>query len=412
MLTITDVRTVLLTGPCTNDRFILEVRKLRSAAFVEIHTNMGTVGVGETYAGYFCPEIVPEIVAFFGPILVGQKLDPAAPVGPQIAELWRRMFHCGNFWCRVGVGAITLTAIEAALWDLAGKALGKPVHELLGGAKHQRLKAYATGGPSNYPKARLAEKVDYYAGLGFRAFKVGAGKVEDGRFDDGGTDAASVAAFEGDKAAFLRKHVGPGVDILFDGHMGNSPVGVWDLKTAAAVMEAVRPHGLFFFEEPLPYSDAAAYAELAAGTDVPIAGGECLSTMSEWREYLRRDSFDIAQPDASYVGGLGEFMRIAAALEARGKRIATHAWGAAGSLMQNIHAGFAAGNTCILEVPPDFAGLHKEIMGDSFQMKDGHILPPTTPGLGLTLSDAVKSRYAFVPGTGEFNSVPGKILST
>lgn len=412
MLTITDVRTVLLTGPCTRDRFILEVRKLRSAAFVEIHTNAGVLGLGETYAGYFCPEIVPEIVNFFRPILVGQQLDPAAPAGAQIDRLWGRMFHCGNFWCRVGLGAIVLTALEAALWDLLGKALNRPVHRLLGGAKHARLKAYATGGPSNYPKERLAEKVDYYLGLGFRGFKVGAGKVEAGASHSGGADPAAIAAFEGDKAAFLRRHVGPDVDILFDGHMGNSPAAVWDLPTAAAVMEAVAPHGLFLFEEPLPYSDAQAYAQLAAGTDVPIAGGECLSTLSEWREYLRRDSFDIAQPDASYVGGIGEFMRIAAAIDARGRRIATHAWGAGGSLMQNIHAGFAAPNTAILELPPDPAELHTLIVGDSFQMRDGHVLPPSTPGLGIELTDAVKRRFPFVPGSGEFNSVPGKILST
>ena len=80
--------------------------------------------------------------------------------------------------------------------------------------------------------------------------------------------------------------------------------------------------------------------------------------------------------------------------------------------MQNIHCGFAAKNTCILEIPPDFAGLHKEVVGDSFQMKDGFILPPQTPGLGITLTDKIKKRYPFVLGSGEFNSVPGKILTT
>lgn len=400
---ITDIKTVLLSGPLTSDPYILEVQKYRSAAFIEISSDSGVTGIGETYAGYFCPEIVPEIVEFFKPILLGQNMD-------DIHELWQRMYFCGNFWCRVGLGAIVLTGIEAALWDLKGKLLGKPVYELLGGAKHGKLPAYATGGPSNYPKSKLAAKVDYYLGLGFHGFKVGAGCFQEGKgwmMQSGGNSSAD---FEGDKAAFLRRHCGPDAWICMDGHMDNSPFGTWDLEVAKSVMKAVEPSNLFFFEEPLPYTHYRDYSELTRSTMVPVAGGECLSTMSEWQVYLDHDSFAVAQPDASYNSGLGHFMHIARAWEKRGRKIATHAWGAGGSLMQNIHCGFAAANTCILEIPPNFAGLHKDIIGDSYQMKDGYVLPPQTPGLGLTLTDAVKARYPFRSGTGSFNSVPGKVM--
>jgi galactonate dehydratase len=399
---ITDVRTVLLTGPCTNDPFLSEARRLRSASFIEVHTDRGLVGIGETYAGYFCPELVPGIVDFFRPILIGQSPD-------EIDELWRRMYHCANFWCRVGVGAIVLTGIEAALWDLRGKALGRPVHELLGGCRHERLPCYATGGPSNYPRDRLAAKLDHYLGLGFRAVKVGAGAYVRGRGFLDTLDDAAVPEFEGEKARFMRGHVGPDVALLFDAHMGNSPAATWDLATAAAVMRAVAPAGIFLYEEPLPYADAAAYAELARSSPVPIAGGECLTTC-EWRGYVERDAFAIGQPDASFIGGLREFMRVAADLERRGRRIATHAWGAGGSLMQNIHCGFAAANTCMLELPPNPAGLHLDVVGESLRMKDGHVLPPQTPGLGIVLTDEIKHRYPFMTGSGEFNSVPGKRL--
>jgi L-alanine-DL-glutamate epimerase-like enolase superfamily enzyme len=159
---ISDVRTVLLTGPSTNDPFLRDARGLRSAAFVELHTTGGTIGVGETYAGYFCPELVPHIVEFFKPILIGQQIVPDDP--SFIATLWERMYRCENFWCRVGLGAIVLTALEAALWDIAGKALNQPLHELRnGGTKHAKLPCYATGGPSNYPKSRLAEKIAWMA---------------------------------------------------------------------------------------------------------------------------------------------------------------------------------------------------------------------------------------------------------
>jgi L-alanine-DL-glutamate epimerase-like enolase superfamily enzyme len=192
--------------------------------------------------------------------------------------------------------------------------------------------------------------------------------------------------------------------------MGNSPFGTWDLKTAKAVLKACEPYDLFFYEEPLPYTNYREYGELTRSTKIPVAGGECLSTMSEWQVYLDHESFAIAQPDAAYNAGLGHFMDIARAWEKRGKRIATHAWGAGGALMQNVHCGFAAGNTCILEIPPDAAALHTEIAGDSFQMKNGYVLPPQSPGLGIRLTDAIKRKYRFVPGTGEFNSVPGKEL--
>ncbi len=407
---ITKISTVLLTGPCTNDPYLLESRKRRSAAFIEIHTDSGHRGLGETYAGYFCPEAVPAIVDFFSPILIGQLAPADDNAAAWIQELWQRMYFCENFWCRVGLGAIILTGIEAALWDLAGKILDKPVCELLGGTKHSSLPCYATGGPSNYPKDRLAAKADYYLNLGFRGFKIGAGKLVNEEFTLGGESPEEQADFEADKIAFLRRHVGPEIDILMDGHMGNSIAGTWDLKTATAVAKAIEPFNLFLLEEALPYLNAQHYAELAASTKVPIAGGECLSTLPEWREYISRDCFDIAQPDASYVGGLGEFLRIASEFAHRGRKIATHAWGAGGSLMQNIHAGFSCENTCMLEFAPDFAELHKLVIGDSLQMKNGRILPPQTPGLGIELTDEVRNRFPFVPGSGEFNSVPGKIL--
>ncbi len=400
---ITDVRTTLLTGPCTNDPFLREARQLRSAAFIEVCTAGGPTGIGETYAGYFCPEAVPAIVEFFKPILVGQTVD-------DIPELWRRMYHCGNFWGRVGLGPIVLSGIEAALWDLKGKLLGQPVHALLGGSQHARLPCYATGGPSNYPKDRLAKKMDHYFALGFRGLKVGAGSFspQDGWYTP--TEAKEAADFEADKVAFMRAHAGPEAWLMMDAHMGNTHGKPWTLEIATAVARALEPYDLFFFEEPLHYTDPWGYAELCRATTTPIAGGECLTAAYEWRVFAGQDSFDIAQPDASFTGGLGEFMTVATMMAERGRKVATHAWGAGGSLMQNVHGGFAAANTCMLEVAPDYAGLHSDVIDGGFVMQDGYALPPDRPGLGIVLTDEIRRRYPFKPGSGEFNSVPGKIL--
>ena len=402
---ITDVRTTLLTGPCTNDPFLREARKLRSAAFVEIITDGPLIGIGETYAGYFCPEIVPEVVEFFKPILISQTVD-------DIPELWRRMYHCGNFWCRVGLGAIVLNGIEAALWDLKGKLLDQPVHALLGGAKFDKLPCYATGGPSNYPREKLARKMDHYFSLGFRGLKVGAGSYTAGEGFYCPMTPGEAADFEGAKVAFMREHAGPDAWLMLDGHMGNSPRGTWSLEVAQAALRAVEPYDLFFFEEPLHYTDPWSYAQLCEATTVPVAGGECLTASYEWKVFVSQDCFDIGQPDASFTGGLGEFMNVSAMLAGRGRKIATHAWGAGGSLMQNVHCGFAAANTAILEIAPDYAGLHADVIDGGLVIKDGYVLPPDRPGLGVILTDEIKRRYPFQPGTGEFNSVPGKILST
>ena len=400
---ITDVRTTLLTGPSTNDPFLREARKLRSAAFVEVLTADGPIGIGETYAGYFCPEAVPAIVDFFKPILVGQPVD-------DIPELWQRMYQCGNFWCRVGLGAIVLSGIEAALWDLQGKLLDQPVHALLGGAKHERLPCYATGGPSNYPKERLARKIDHYFSLGFRGIKVGAGSFSPERGWYMPAEAVEAAEFEADKVAFMRRHAGDDAWLMMDAHMGNNHRATWTLDIASAVARALEPYDLYFFEEPLHYTDPWGYAELCRATKTPIAGGECLTATYEWRVFAEQDCFDIAQPDASFTGGLSEFLNVARMMNERGRKIATHAWGAGASLMQNVHAGFAAANTCMLEIPPDYAGLHSEMIDGGLAIKDGYVLPPDRPGLGIVLTDRIRQRYPFIPGSGEFNSVPGKIL--
>ena len=400
---ITDVRTTLLTGPCTNDPFLREARKVRSAAFIEIFTDTKLVGVGETYAGYFCPEVVPSIVEFFKPILIGQAVD-------DIPELWRRMYQCGNFWCRVGLGTVVLNGIEAALWDLKGKLLGEPVHTILGGAKYKQLPCYATGGPSNYPKERLAKKMDHYFSLGFRGLKVGAGSLSpEGWYMP--KEAKEAADFEAEKFSFMRCHAGKDAWLAMDAHMGNNHVATWSVEVATAVAKAIEPFNPFFLEEPLHYTDPWGYAELCKATNTPIAGGECLTAAYEWRVFAEQDSFDIGQPDASFTGGLGEFLVVAQMLGKRGRQIATHAWGAGASLMQNVHCGFAADNTAILEIPPDYAGLHSDIIDGGLVIKDGYVLPPDRPGLGIVLTDKIKSRYPFKPGSGEFNSVPGKILT-
>lgn len=402
---ITDVKTVLLTGSSGNDPYLQAARTKRSAAFIEIHTDSELMGIGETYIGYHVPEMVPEIVEFFKPILIGLGESDIQP-----NQLWRRMYHCGNFWARVGLGVNVLAGIEAALWDLKGKMENRPVYELLGGRLHDRLPGYATGSASHYPWSDLIEKIDVYREAGFIGAKVGAGwtnRKTGESFD--GQQPQAWADMESEKLEAVRAHTGGEFIICLDGHM-NNPGGeglIWDIGIARSVLSALEPYDLFFFEEPLHYNDMRGYAELCSSTSTPVAGGECLTTREEFALFADNRAFDIAQPDASYIG-IGAFVDVAAMFAVQKKRVATHAWSAGAGVMANIHAAFAVPNVVILELPPLAGPLHTEIYADGYRFEDGYILPPNAPGLGVRLTDEIKNRFPFERGSGEWNLVPGK----
>lgn len=405
-LKIIDVKTVLLTGPLTSDPSLLVFRKLRSAAFIEIHTDSGITGIGETYIGYFAPEVVPSIVEFFRPVLVGLTEDEIQP-----GKIHERMVRCAHFWARTGLAVSVLAGIEAAMWDLRGKLDNKPVHELLGGAKYDRLLCYATGSVSNYPWPMLSAKIERYRVAGFRAAKFAAGWYDaSDQTVFTATSPQEWADIESEKLEAIGRATGGDFAICMDAHMDNmhhADLQPWTIDIAKAVMQAVEPYDLLFFEEPFNYDHVKDYAELCRNTSVDIAGGECLTTPKEFQAYADLDALDIAQPDASFIG-IGPFVQVATMFAERGRKIATHAWSSGAGIMANIHAAFASPGMAIVEIPPLAGPLHTEVWAPGLRFQDGYILPPDAPGLGVTLTEEIKNRFPFVPGSGEFNPVPGK----
>ena len=412
---IVDVRTVLLTGPCTHDPWLSVFKQSRTAAFVEIETDAGIVGLGETYAGYFFPESVPLVVDYLRPVLLA--VEGVDREDFDLREVVARMRTCFQYWGRVGLGAAVLAGIEGALWDLVGKVRGVPVHRLLApeapGTPEApaSLPAYATGGPSPWPTDDLLRKVEFYLGLGFRAVKLSSGYLDSATRNEVSSHGVQDAVdTEVGKATLVRERFGDDVGLLLDGHMGHREgPDRWDVGTAAAVLKALEPFGLTFFEEPLRYDDVAGYAELTRSTTIPVAGGEQLSTVGEFAAFAERDAFAVAQPDGAWLG-IDGFVQVATLFGRNGRQVAPHAWSGGVGVMQNVHAAFACPNTLIVEIPPAAGPLHTELWGDSLRLEDGRVLRPEAPGLGVELTDATRAAYPFRPGAEEFSSVPGKVM--
>ena len=411
---ITRVRTILSTAP-QKDIF-MKSRVRRSAALILIETDTELTGLGETYAGYFVPEVVPSIVDFYEPILVGQS-----PM--DVDEISRRLFNAGKFWARVGLGSIVISGIESALLDLKGKALGVPVYELLGGRCHDTLPCYATGGTSPHDRGELEGKVAQYLSLGFNAVKLGAGLYRPGFPTLASRTPQEARDVEISKVEFLRERFGDTFQLNLDAHMDNLSDAdhIWNLPTAQFVLQALEAYPIGFFEEALPYTDMRAYAALRSSTTIPVAGGECLTSLEEWRDWLEHKPFALAQLDASYMGGIMNFIKIARLCELQGVSIATHAWSATPGVAANLHAAFASRNTAVCEMAaynpsrPELnthieAPLLTDLWIEPPVLENGRIRLADTPGLGVRLPDGFLERHPFEAGSGEFNSVKGKIL--
>jgi len=416
IMKITRVRTVLTTAPQAD--IFMKSRARRSAAFVVIETDAGLTGLGETYAGYFVPEMVPSIVEFYEPVLVGQS-----PMDLDV--LSRRLFTVGKFWARVGLGSIVLSGIESALWDLKGKALGVPVYELLGGRCHDTLPCYATGGTSPRDRGELEGKVETYLNLGFHSVKLGAGTYRPGDpVVVASRTAQEALAVEVSKVEFLRKRFGDSFQLNLDAHMDNLGEGdhLWSLATAQYVLRGLESYPIGFFEEALPYTNMRDYAALRESTSIAVAGGECLTSLEEWRDWMAHDPFALAQLDASFMGGIANFMKIARLCELKGVDIATHAWSATPGVAANLHAAFACRNVGILEFAaynPSQRNLNTHMEAPLLMdlwveppvLENGRLRLSDAPGLGVHLPEGFVEKYPFQPGSGEFNSVEGKILS-
>ena len=342
-----------------------------------VHTDSGLTGIGETES------MAPAIQAIVrGPsahnharslsaVLVGA--DPSDP-----AELWHRMYESTDYVGRRGLAMHAIGGVDLALWDLKGKIEEKPVHELLGGAKRDRLPAYGT----IYPMAKTPEGVRAQVAEGqaknLRNFKFAADPwwLED-------------IALTGRLLAAAREQAGNEAHLIVD-----AALSYRTFQEGLRLFPIFHEVGIWFLEAPLPLDDVEGHLEMSRH-GLPIGVGDLgLTHVREFIEMMDAGGAAICQPDISQVGGFTGILQVAAAAYARGKRVITHGYKTNIEIAANLHFLAAQPNVEPLEFSLSHSPLRWNTTREHFPVEeDGCVRVPQGPGLGVTLNDETIERY-------------------
>jgi L-alanine-DL-glutamate epimerase-like enolase superfamily enzyme len=398
---ITSVRTHLLTAQWVDDPWFPQL--LHSTALVEIETDAKLSGFGEITFGYFAPECVPSLVEFFARVLVGR--DPL-----DRARLARNLYDEAVWWARSGAGRSVISGIELALWDLQGKALNVPVYQLLGGKVRGRIRVYASGGATCWPKEENRRKVGFYAEQGYRATKLSTNFYElppastsqhQGRLTEVPLPFADQIEQLLSLFNSLRCDFGEAMDFAIDGHQGGVPNPI-PVSEAIQIANALSEFRLRFYEEPLSYSDVEGYGGLRSRSPIPIAGGESLCGLDQFHAFLSAKGFDLVQPDLGFDGGLAETLRIIHEAEALGVATAIHTGASVGPAFAAAwHLAAASESVEWLEHVVAARSVQSDLLVEKLYAQDGYVGLPAGPGLGVRFDRALLRKYKFVQGSGE-----------
>jgi L-alanine-DL-glutamate epimerase-like enolase superfamily enzyme len=262
-----------------------------------------------------------------------------------------------------------------------------PVYELLGGARTESLKLYASGGIDKAPDD-LARELAGYAAAGFPAVKIRA------------------RWFQVEKVRIAREAIGPDVALIVDAAQ-SFQAQPYRFHEALRFAELLAAFDVAFLEEPLGVDDLEGHRRLAKRSPVPISGGETITSAVEFKRLLEDGIFDIAQPDAAVVGGIAECLDVLRHADYLGLKGICHAWASAPTQAANVHAAFAAGCDMIEWAMP-YNPLRTELLAEPWRIREGRLGRPTAPGLGIRLTEETLGEFAYVPGSAN----PGRIRPT
>jgi galactonate dehydratase len=353
----------------------------RNQFVVTIETDEGITGVGE--GGISGRELAMQgMLEHFSGFLIGE--DPR-----RIEHLWQTMYR-GAYFEGGKITAATLSAVDIALWDILGKWLGVPVHQLLGGASRERVQCFASPGVLNGPACveRARELVE--AGWRFLRFVPGMG---DAGWSDDHDDV--YEPFESIELAVhwlgeIRRALGPSVELSIDFHHRLS------VAEAALFCQRVEPLHLHFVEEPIRAESAEAYRQLRSMTRVPFAIGEEFSSKWAFAPFIEQGLLNYARLDISNVGGLTEAKKVAGWCEAHYIDVMPHNPLGPVTTAATIHLGASIPNFAQLEYQHRLAAAYPSDLFPVMPALDGDCFPlPTAPGLGVEFDPLAAADYAF-----------------
>ena len=357
---------------------------------VLIHTDEGITGLGEVDTN---PWVAQTMIHARGTHVLGLGLEEMLmgqdPLQPE--ALWDRMYTGSLMTGRRGLGICAMGALDMALWDIRGKAMGKPCWEFLGGARKQFITPYAsllpTGRTPEAYRDSLVAKAREAKRLGFLA-----GKMEvcvKGPYSHNGLQ-------ENDDwivriVAACREAVGSDFTMMVD------VCYCWtNAKEALRVMRQLEPYDLFFMETPLLLDDLDGYAFLHDHSPIRVAAGELQNSRFEFMDLMDRGKVDVAQPDVGRVGGLTEARRVCDLAADRGRLIVPHCWKTGIGIAATAHLSAATAHCPYIEFLPaalSEAPLRRELVVDELQLVNGVVPLPRKPGLGVELNPEVVERY-------------------
>lgn len=365
-----------LSSPYGSGRALGQPLGVKSVGLVELRTDTGVTGYGETYAGVYAPELIEPSVAFLRSTLIGRPVEDREAISDTLARI--------PFVGRNGLLRSVASAIDTALWDVDARRRGVPVWKLLAESS-RRPPVYASGGSAAFSPAEMHADLDAVLAAGFAAYKMRVG-----------IQSWSVDL---ERVGVARERLGPAADLMVDAIMGTiSPP--WTLEMAAVRAADLRPFGLRWLEEPLTPDDLTGLAALRSCCTIPIAVGEAYSGMPEFREAMRAGVADVLQPDVTHCGGLTEAVAISRHARQAGVQMALHVWGSAVAISANLQLAVADTSITYLEVPMVQLEMATEMWVDCPRIADGRMAAPESPGLGISITPEMKQRYKFVPGSG------------
>lgn len=341
----------------------------RQYLIVRVVADDGTAGYGECWgpiAGN--QQVVEKIIA---PMVIGH--DPMAT-----GKLWDQILFKLRWSYHSFAPYSALSGVDIALWDLKGKLLGRPIAELLGGAFHSAVPAYATG---HYFRQvdRLEAQIDavrkeavenLHKGFRRLKLKIGLGLL-------GWGPEADIALMEA-----LREEVGPQIPIMVDANCA------YQVPDAIRVGRAAEALDIAWFEEPLAPTDIDGYCDLSRRLDVPIAGGESWALLSEFATIFQRRAVMVAQPDVCSAGGITEVKRIADLARALGIVCYPHVWGTPIAIAASLQVLATLPGRVLLEFDQSANPIRERLLATPFSVgADGAVPVPSGPGLGIELDE-------------------------